>query len=61
MENVKLQLCKYETPPKEAHELWDRLVNEWNAISPKVCQNLIQSMLRCIQAVIKAGRGHTKY
>ena len=59
MENVKLQLCKYETPPKEAQ--WDRLVNEWNAISPKVCQNLIQSMPRCIQAVIKAGRGHTKY
>ena len=42
-------------------ELWDRLVNEWNEIAPEVCQNLIESMPRRIQAVIKAKGGYTKY
>jgi hypothetical protein len=50
-----------ETSPKGAHELWDRLVDEWNGIPPEVCQNLIESMPRHIQAVIKANGGHTKY
>ena len=45
-EHLKQQLWKYSDPPKG--ELWDRLVDEWNEISPEVCQNLIQSMPRCI-------------
>ena len=49
------------TATKGAHELWDRLVDEWNGISPEVCQNLIESKPRRIQAVIKANGGHTKY
>ena len=53
-EHLKQQLRKYSDPPKVAHELWDRLVDEWNGISPRVCQNLIESMPRHIQAVIKA-------
>jgi hypothetical protein len=48
-------------PLKGVHELWDRLVEEWNKISPEVCQNLIKSMLRRVKAVIKANEGHTKY
>jgi transposase len=60
-EHVKRQLRKYETSPKGAHELWSRLVDEWNEIPPEVCQNLIESMPRRIQAVIKARGGHTKY
>jgi len=43
------------------HELWDRVAEEWNAIEPEVCQNLIESMPRRIEAVIKAKGGHTKY
>jgi hypothetical protein len=58
---VKCQLQKYDTPPKGAYELWDRLVKEWNGITPEVCQNLIESMPRRIQAVLKANGGHTKY
>ena len=60
-EHIKQQLCKYKTSPKGAHDLWKRLVDEWNVIPPEVCQNLIESMPRCIQAVIKARGGHTKY
>ena len=60
-EHIKWQLHKYETSPKGAHDLWKRLVDEWNKIPPEVCQNLIESMPRHIQAVIKARGGHTKY
>ena len=34
---------------------------EWNAISSEICQNLIESIPRKIQAVIKAKGGHTKH
>ena len=60
-EHLKRQLRKYSDPPKVAHELWNRLVDEWNGISPRFCQSLIESMPRHIQAVIKANGGHTKY
>ena len=60
-EHLKCRLRQYETPPKGVHELWDRVSEEWNEISPEICQNLIESMPRRIQAVIKAKGGHTKY
>ena len=56
--HLKRQLLKYDTPAKGVHELWERLVKEWNAIPPEVCQ---ESMPRRIQAVLKAKGGHTKY
>ena len=34
---------------------------EWNGIPPEVCQTLIESMPRRVEAVIKANGGHTKY
>ena len=60
-DHLKCQLRKYNTLPHGVHELWDRLVEEWNEIPPEVCQNLIKSMPRRIQAVIRAKGGHTKY
>ena len=60
-EHLKWQLHKYSDPPRGAHELWDRLVDEWNKIAPEVCQNLIESMSRHIEAVIRENGGHTKY
>ena len=60
-EHLKCQLQHYESPPKGVHELWERVEKEWNKISPEVCQNLIESIPRRIQAVIKANGGHTKY
>jgi hypothetical protein len=43
------------------HKLWERVVEEWNKILPETCQNLIKSMSRRIQVVIKVKGGHTKY
>src|SRR5277367_710223 len=59
--HLKKTLKRYPTPPKGVHELWERVVEEWNQIPPEVCQNLIESMPRRIQAVISAKGGHTKY
>src|SRR3978361_1617006 len=52
--HIKKQLKKYQEPPRGVHELWERVVEEWEAIEPEVCQRLIESMPRRIQAVIKA-------
>lgn len=60
-EELKKALKKYPTAPKGVHELWERVVVEWNKIPPETCQKLIESMPRRIQAVIKANGGHTKY
>ena len=59
-ENLKHYLKQCPTPPKGVHELWDRLAEEWGEIPPEVCQNLIESMPRQMQAVIEAKGGHTK-
>ena len=60
-EHLKRKLGSYEEEPKGMLELWDRVQVEWNRIEPEVCQNLIESMPRCIEAVIKAKGGYTKY
>jgi transposase len=59
--HVKKQLQKYPSPPPNLHAMWDRLVHEWENIPSEVCQNLIESMPRRLEAVIKAKGGHTKY
>ena len=59
--NLKHAMQQYPRPPSGVHELWDRVVEEWNKIPPEACQKLIESMPRRIQAVIKAKGGHTKY
>jgi hypothetical protein len=41
--------------------LWERVEEEWNKICAEVCQNLIESMLRRVAAVLKAKGGYTKY
>lgn len=60
-EHLKRQLNKYPKPPSGCHELWDRVVKEWNMIPPETCQKLIESMPRRVNAVLKAKGGHTKY
>lgn len=60
-QHCKSQLAKYDTPAKGVLELWERVQEVWNNIEPAVCQNLISSMPRRIEAVIKAKGGHTKY
>jgi DDE superfamily endonuclease/Transposase len=59
--HIKKELSKYPTPAKGVWELWERIAKVWNSIEPEVCQNLIESMPRRVDAVIKAKGGHTKY
>jgi hypothetical protein len=59
--HLKRKLAEYEVPPKGILELWERVQEEWNKIEPEVCQNLIESMPRRVQAVMKAKGGYTKY
>jgi transposase len=60
-EHLKRRLGEYETPPSGILELWERIEAEWNKIDAKVCQDLIESMPRRVQAVIDAKGGYTKY
>jgi transposase len=59
--HIKRELVKYPTPAKGVWELWERAAEVWTKIDPEVCQGLIESMPRRVQAVIKAKGGHTKY
>ncbi len=59
--HVKNQLKKYDSPPSGVLELWERVEETWNAIPVEVCQNLIESMPRRLEAVIKAKGKWTKY
>jgi hypothetical protein len=58
---LKKKLNEYPEPPKEILKLWERAEAEWNKIPVEVCQNLIESMPRRMEAVIKAKGGNTKY
>ena len=60
-QHLKQQLNAYEVPPAGIHELWDRVQVEWEKIPKEVCRNLIESMPRRIEAVIKAKGAQTKY
>ena len=60
-QHIKRQLREYSTMPKGVWEIWERVAEVWNEIPPEVCQNLIESMPRRLEAVIKAKGGHTKY
>ncbi|EKM73419.1 hypothetical protein AGABI1DRAFT_28333, partial [Agaricus bisporus var. burnettii JB137-S8] len=55
--NLKDKLKVYPKPPKGVRELWDRVAEEWDNITPEKCQRLIESMPRRCQAVIKAKGG----
>jgi DDE superfamily endonuclease len=58
--HLKRKLADYEVPPKGILELWERVQDEWEKIGPEACQNLIESMPRCVKAVLK-GILNTKY
>lgn len=58
---LKMRLAEYENPPKGIQELWERVQVEWEKIPKEECLNLINSMPRRIQAVLRAKGGHTKY
>jgi transposase len=59
--HVKCELNKYKPQPRNKDELWERLQAVWEAITPKKCLKLIETMPRRIQAILKAKGGHTKW
>ena len=59
--HLKHQLLKYEAPPSGMIELWERVQEEWGKIDTSVCLNLIESMPKRIEAVIKAKGKWTDY
>ncbi len=61
LESCQEEAWEYEESPSGVHELWDRFQEEWEKIEPSVCQNLIESMPRRIEAVIRVKGGYTKY
>jgi hypothetical protein len=59
--HVKMRLGEYPEPAGGMLELWERVQTIWGEIPQSVCQNLIESMPRRVEAVIKAKGGYTKY
>lgn len=60
-QHLKRQLAKYENDPVSIYELWERVETEWNNIPPQICLDLIASMPRRVDTVLKAKGGYTKY
>ena len=58
---LKRKMGEYEVPLKSIQELWERVQKEWDNIPASVCQNLIESMPRRVNAVLQAKGGYTKY
>ena len=59
--HLKRKLAEYEVPPQGILEPWERVQEEWGKIKPEVCQGLIESIPRRVEAIIKAKGGYTKY
>ena len=60
-QHLKRRLAGYENPPGGVGELWERVQKEWESIDASICQNLIESMPRRVEAVLRAKGGYTKY
>ena len=58
---LKRRINGYEMPASGVWELWERAEVEWGKLRPEVCQKLIETIPRRLEAVIKAKGGHTKY
>jgi len=58
---MKRKLNKYENPPNGMIQLWERIKTIWNNIDEDICINLIESMPRRIEAVLKAKGKWTDY
>lgn len=59
--HLKKTIGGHEKAPAGMLELWERIQKKWEDIPKEVCQNLIESMPRRVEAVLKAKGGYTKY
>ena len=46
---------------RNKEQLEKAIIKEWDQIGDEVTRNLVESMPRRLEAVIKANGGHTKY
>ena len=60
-DHVKRKLGEYENAPNGILELWERVEKIWEEIPESVYQNLISSMPRRVEEVLKAKGGCTRY
>ena len=60
-EILKRRLVSYERAPGGILEVWERVQDEWEKIDVEICQKLIKSLPKRVEAVIKAKGGYTKY
>jgi DDE superfamily endonuclease len=58
---VKKRLENYQTAPGNMDELWGRVQAEWRRIPNEILQNLVQSMPKRVESVIKRKGLWTKY
>jgi transposase len=58
---IKRRLNEYERAPSGMLELWERIEEQWNKITPEECLRLAESMQRRIQAVLKVKGRWTDY
>ena len=60
-DELERRICKRIPLPKNETELFNLLQEEWSNIDESVYKNLVESMERRVQAVVKA-KGHpTRY
>jgi len=58
---IKKKLRKRTNKPSSFNQLFDFILEEWNAVPSQILVNLIESMPRRIEAVIKNKGGSTKF
>ena len=58
---LKTRINQRPVRPKNLDEMWVALQEEWGKIDINFINNLVNSMPRCVQAVIKAKGSSTKY
>jgi len=57
---VKAIVANYPVA-KSVEELEEQVRKAWGSVRPEAVRNLIESMPRCVQAVLQAKGAHTKY
>jgi transposase len=60
-QQLKKRLTGYDEIPRGMRELWERVQDELNKITPEMCQTLINSMHSRLEQVIECRSGHTDY
>lgn len=58
---LKKKIIVRNQTPQNLEQLWVAVNEEWSKISPEILENLVASMPKRMQLIIKAKGGHIKY